>query len=181
MRIVKNVWQKIATYCISARLHNICISFCLVGCVCTHTTPALVESESDVCVHAGGCWCWVGLYRPSSVRPSLLVVGFVSSRLSGYGRIRSAPHRLYLLLDGFGSAVLVSSQFGEGGVHLVGQGLVSVLVDSQLVCEWAQRNLRDCADWGRNIRKLRLVKGKFIAIHILHTIHKNKYFFLYMI
>lgn len=31
-------------------------------------------------------------------------------------------------------ANLVASQFGECGVHLVGQGLVPVLVDAQLVC-----------------------------------------------
>lgn len=32
---------------------------------------------------------------------------------------------------------LVASQFGEGGVHLVGEGLVPVLVDAELV--WKQR------------------------------------------
>jgi len=31
-------------------------------------------------------------------------------------------------------AILVASQLGECGVHLVGQGLVPVLVDAQLVC-----------------------------------------------
>lgn len=30
---------------------------------------------------------------------------------------------------------LISGQFGEGGVHLVGKALVSVLVKSQFVCE----------------------------------------------
>lgn len=29
---------------------------------------------------------------------------------------------------------LVASQLGEGGVHLVGQALVPVLVDAQLIC-----------------------------------------------
>lgn len=29
---------------------------------------------------------------------------------------------------------LVAGQLGEGGVHLVGQTLVSVLVDAQLIC-----------------------------------------------
>ena len=30
---------------------------------------------------------------------------------------------------------LIAGQLGEGGVHLVGEGLVSVLVETQLVCK----------------------------------------------
>lgn len=32
------------------------------------------------------------------------------------------------------SGCLVAGQLGEGGVHLVSQALVSVLVDSELIC-----------------------------------------------
>lgn len=38
------------------------------------------------------------------------------------------------------SAGLVTGQLGEGGVHLVGQTLVSVLVDAQLICEEKAKN-----------------------------------------
>lgn len=30
---------------------------------------------------------------------------------------------------------LITGQFGEGGVHLVGEGLVPVLVDAKFVCK----------------------------------------------
>lgn len=39
------------------------------------------------------------------------------------------------------SAGLVSGQLGEGGVHLVGQTLVSVFVDAQLI--YTQKRVSD--------------------------------------
>lgn len=40
-----------------------------------------------------------------------------------------------------GEIGLVASQFGEGGVHLVGQGLVPILVEPELVYTQQQHNV----------------------------------------
>lgn len=105
-----------------ALIHRI---LCVYVCVCcSHLISKFVAVEADSSVFVCVCVCWWVCKCP---------VGYWYMLHRNWHKCAAvaAPAAAARLGDR-----LVSSQLGEGRVHLVGQRLVSVLVDAQLVWSW---------------------------------------------